>query len=382
MKKLVFALVVAVTLGLVGWRLYEEVWGVAADPSPDQLPMGQNIPLLVEVGEVQFHTFSSRFEAPGELRPRRSVEVMSRISGYLREVTVERGDEVRQGDLIATVEDTDLLQQLGRAEAGVEVAHATVQREEATRRNLEIQVSRYRTLREANLVSEQELEDLESRLRASEASLALAEAQVRQAEATLRELQVQHAQTRIYAPLDGIVGERYVDPGALVGPSTPIVSIVEVAYLKTVVPVTENMVPQLRPGLGATIEVPALGSSGLRGFVTRISPVVATETRTADVEIELENLQRRLMPGMFVKVILDVGQTRRSLMMPRAALLTQGGQQGVYLLNEQMRAVFHPIQIGVIEGDLVEIRSGLEEGTRVITTGAQNLNNGDLVRVR
>ncbi|GAB4234643.1 MAG: efflux RND transporter periplasmic adaptor subunit [Acidobacteriota bacterium] len=381
MKKVIFGFVVVGVLALVGWRLYEEL-SAEADPGRPGPPMAPRAALLVETAQAVPHTFGSRFEAPGELRPRRSVQVMSRISGYLREVNVERGDVVRAGDLVAVVEDLNLVQQIERAEAGIEVARATVLREEATLRNLEVQVRRYRTLRAANLVSEQELEDLESRLRAAEASLALAQAQVRQAEAALRELQVQHAQTKIYASLDGIVEERFVDPGALVGPSTPIVSIVEVARLKTVVPVSEEIIPLLQPGVTANIEVPALARTTIQGQVTRISPVVATETRAADVEIELENPGRRLLPGMFVKVGLEVGRARHSLAIPRAALLTRGEQHGVYLITADMRTAFQPVEIGTIEGDLVEVLSGLEEGTTVVTTGAQILNDGDLVRIR
>ncbi len=384
LKKIILFLVVAALLGLVGIRLYEELGSAsAANGGPAGGP-GARMPraaMLVETAEVRPHVFTSSLDAIGELVPRASVDVMSRVSGRLKEVMVERGDPVSRGQLLAVVDDEDLLQQIRRAEAAIAVARASVQREQASMENLQLQVQRYQKLYQENLLSLQDLQDLESRLRVSVAQVQLAQAQVDQAEASLRELRIQQEQTRIYSPLDGFVGVRYLDPGALVNASVPIVSVVDVSRVKTVVPVPEGDLSRVSPGLSAQIRVDAYPDRVYRGVVTRISPVLNPATRTADIEIEVPNETGVLKPGMFARVSLKADAARPALAIPRAALLTRGEQKGVFLLENNTTTRFRQIEIGRIQGDMVEVVSGLEEGVRVVTSGAQKLNDGDMVTI-
>lgn len=380
MKKLLAFLLVAGFLTLLGLRLYEELGTKAASPGSGN-SAGMRPTLLVELGEASLRQFTTEFEVLGELEPKASVDVMSRISGHLQQVMVERGDEVRAGQLLAVVDDADLRQQIRHAEASVSVARAGVSRDQAVFENLRIQVERYEGLHSEALVSTQDLEELQSRLRSARATVDLAESQVRQAEATLQELKIQQEQTRMYSPLSGVVGQRYLDPGALLNPNTPIVSVLDLSRLKTVVPVTENVLPQVRVGLRALVSTDALGGEAIAGTVTRISPYLSPDTRTADVEIEIANPNRRLRPGMFARVRIDAELSQSSVSIPRSALLTRGDQKGVFLLSEDLRTVFQPLEVGRIEDQIVEVVSGLEAGAKVVTSGAQSLNEGDRVRL-
>lgn len=338
--------------------------------------------MLVDTAQVQPNQFETTLEVLGELKPLAEVDVMSRISGHLQQVLVNSGERVQKGQLLAVVDDVDLRQQIVRAEAATAVARAGVNREEATYRNLLLQVKRYQDLHEEALISTQELEDLESRLYVSEAQVELAKAQVQQAEASLRELGIQQEQTRIYSPLDGFVGSRYLDPGALVSPSVPILSVLDVHQVKTVVPVVESAIQRVRVGLPAEIVVDAYPEEIYEGTVTRITPFLNPETRSADVEIEIANPDNTLKPGMFARVKIDAEISREALSIPRSALLTRGIQKGVYLLTEDMVTVFQPIEIGQIKGNVVEVIEGLEEGVEVVNAGASNLNEGDRVRTQ
>ena len=289
---------------------------------------------------------------------------------------------MQEGQLLAVVDDVDVRQQIIRSQAATAVARAGVNREEATYRNLLLQVKRYQNLHEEALISTQELEDVESRLFVAEAQRELAKAQVQQAEASLRELGLQQEQTRIYSPLNGFVGTRYLDPGALVSPSVSILSVLDVNRVKTVVPVVESDIKRVRMGLPAEIVVDAYPDQVYQGTVTRITPFLNPDTRSADVEIEIANPNQALKPGMFARVKIDVRMTRDALSIPRSALLTRGVQKGVYLLTEDMVTVFQPIEIGQIKGDVVEVVDGLEEGVEIVAVGAQNLNEGDRVRTQ
>ena len=163
-------------------------------------------------------------------------------------------------------------------------------------------------------------------------------------------------------------------------PSVPILSILELERVKTIVPVTESVLYKIRVGLPAEIVVDAYPGRVYRGTVTRISPLLNPETRSADIEIETANPELALKPGMFARVRIDVAVTRNALSIPRSGLIMLGNRQGVYLMTEQQTVVFQPIQIGSIEGDFVEVRDGLDEGSVIVTAGAQNLNEGDRVR--
>ena len=380
MKKLLLILFVGTFLAILGFRLYQELSGGEAAAGGGNFG-GEGPSLLVDMAVVQPHRFETTLEVLGELEPQAEVEVMSRISGRLQQVLVDRGEAVEAGQLLAVVDDVDLQQQIHRAEAAIAVARAGVSREQATSRNLLIQVERYRDLYREALISTQEMEELESRVSVAQAQLELARAQVQQAEASLRELRVQQEQTRIYSPLEGFVGTRYLDPGALVSPSVSILSVLNLNRLKTVVPVSERAIQQVRVGLPAEITVDAYPDQIHKGTLTRITPFLNPETRSVDVEIEIANPNHRLKPGMFARVQIDARIPREALSIPRSALLTRGSQKGVYLLNEDMTTVFQSIQIGQIKGDVVEVLAGLKEGDRIVSAGAQNLNEGDLVRL-
>ena len=379
MKKLIFAVVMLGLLSLLGLRVYQEL---SARAAADQDSRGRRggPAQLVGTATAEPYTFETNLEVLGELRPLAVVEVMSRISGRLREVLVDRGEPVREEQLLAVVDDADLLQQIERAEAAVAVANAAVLRESASHDNLEAQVARFRDLYEESLIAKQDLENLVSRSRVSEAQMELARAQVRQAEASLSEYRIQHDRTRIYSPLTGFVGFRHLEPGALVSPSVPIVSVLDLARVKTVVPVSEGAIDRIRVGLPSEVTVDAYPDRTYRGTITRVSPFLNPETRSADIEIEIANRDGSLKPGMFARVRIDARIARTVLAIPRAALLTRGERKGVFFITKDQSTAFQEIQIGRIEGEVVEVLGGLQEGAQVVTTGAQNLNDGDKVR--
>jgi len=379
-KKIFFLLVLLGVLLAVGFRLYEELESRASSPPGGDPSLVQPV-MLVEMGEVQTQIFRSNLEILGELLPLASVDIMSRVSGRLKELLVERGDRVEKGQLLAVVDDEDLLQQIRRADASILVAEAGVSREQASCDNLEIQTRRYQRLHSESLISTQDLDDVESRLRVAKAQLELAKAQVEQARASLRELRVQQEQTRVYSPLNGFTGTRYLDPGALVSPSLRIVSVIDVSRLKTVVPVGEALLSRVSVGQVGEVAVDAYPGRQYRGRVTRISPFLNPNTRSADIEIEIANESGQLKPGMFARVIIESSQPQPSLAIPRSALLTRGTEMGVFLLSEDLVTHYKLIQIGRIQGDYVEVLGGLERGTPVVTSGAQKLNDGDKVKI-
>ncbi len=367
---------------LLGLRIYEELGSEADSAGSGGGPFGGRGPaaLLVEAATPDYRTFDRSLDVLGEIQAQARVEVMSRISGRLEKVLVDRGDPVKEGQLVATVEDEDLQQQIRRSEASIEVARAGSRREEATLENLRIQLRRFETLHDEDLISIQDLQDLQSRVRVAESQLELAVAQVRQAEAALRELKIQQAQASIYSPLNGLVGIRHLDPGALVSPSVPIVSVLKLDRVKTIIPIPESTLKSVTVGLEAGVSVDAFPDQSYKGRITRISPFLNPETRTADVEIDFPNPGGRLRPGMFARVRIEADLQEQVLAIPRTALIQRGEQKGVFLITADLDTAFKAIEIGRIQDGYVEVVAGLDPSSRLVTTGAQNLNDGDRVR--
>jgi membrane fusion protein (multidrug efflux system) len=204
---------------------------------------------------------------------------------------------------------------------------------------------------------------------------------VDQARASVEELKIQYERTRVYSPMDGVVAERHVDPGALVGQNTPIVRILDLTRLKTIVPVPEGSISDIRQGIDAEVRLDAFPDQTYRGRISRIRPIVDAETRSVNVEIEIENRRETLRPGMFARVRFGGQAGSEAPSVPRSALLTRGNSQGVYVLEDGNVAVFREIDVGRNEGGWLEVLGGLSPADVFITTGAQNVNEGDRVRL-
>lgn len=316
----------------------------------------------------------------GDLLPAAQVAVMPKIGGRLQRLLVDRGDFVARGALIAQVEDQELQQQLQRAEATLGVARATLQQRRSELANFESQLARTRRLYDEKLISTQDLEEVQSRVRTGEAQRDLAEAQIQQAQASINELKINIANARILSPLSGFVAEKHVDRGAMLSPSTAIVTVLDLSSMKTVVNVTEKDIPKIRNGLGAQIEVDAYPGRSFRGRVNRISPMLDPATRTVPIEILVPNDAGILKSGMFARVELSLNRQIEALVIPRDALVTRGTRQGVFVAR-QGKVEFVELEAGLMQQDKVQVLSGLAEGDLVVARGAQSLSPGDSVKV-
>lgn len=341
-------------------------------------PAGEQVP-LVEVDRAKRVPVREQLSLIGALKPEAQVEVSFKISGKLGAVYYDVGDRVRRGALLARLEDEEQRQGVRQAEAALEVAQAQLKQRQAEVENLERQFSRARELHEHNLIPRQELDDIETRLRSARAQLELAMAQVAQSEAGLAQWRIQLEHTRLLAPMAGLVARRYLDPGAMVNPQSPIFSLVDLSKMKILVNVVEGHLSRIKPGLPAQITVDAYPQRSFAGKVARISPVLDPATRTAEVEIELPNTELLLRGEMTARVELALSGERQALVLPREALVQRGHQKGVYILeSETVR--FHPVETGVVQGGNIEV-VGIGEQENVVVRGANLLRDGSRVRV-
>lgn len=373
-----FALVAAASFaGYRVWQAYEKKTTAA---SAGMTKAGAGRVITVSTAQARTMPVREHIEITGSLKPKEQVDVTSKVTGRVQRITVQVGDLVRRGQVLAELEDAELEQQVRRAEAVREVARATVQQRNAELGNAKADADRAKKLFDQGLVARQDYDSKLTAYRVFEAQVSLANAQTEQASAELRELNIQRSQMRITAPLSGYVAQRFLDVGAVVSPATPIVRLVNLSTMVTVANVPEKDVSKLRVGSRATVSVDAFGSNNFEGTVARIAPVLDPATRTALVEVEIANPSGALKAEMFARVRLDVARTRQAVLIPRDSLIYRGQQAGVYVL-EQKKPVFRAVEAGTAHGGDIEVVSNLPSGTTVVTRGAAMLQEGDQIRI-
>jgi membrane fusion protein (multidrug efflux system) len=185
--------------------------------------------------------------------------------------------------------------------------------------------------------------------------------------------------TQIIAPIDGVIAQRMVKQGNLIQLNTALFRIVDTRQLEAVLNVPERELATLRAGLAVTMEVDALPGQPFVGRIDRVSPVVDAGSGTFRVTCAFES-NEVLKPGMFGRIGVIYDRREDALTIPRTALLEDAGESAVFAVRDGA-AVRVPIQLGYINGELAEIRAGLNEGESVVTAGKVTLRDGSKVEV-
>jgi len=402
MRKLVLALSAVLALASLAACNSGEAQGTGGGPGAGGgagRGGGARPPMPVEFAAVKRANVAERVTIVGNLIGAATVEAVPKVNGRLESVSVRLGDSVRKGQQIAKVEDREIREQVHQQEAAFKVSEATIRQREADLKLAQTNLDRNRSLLERQLLPRQTYDDTEARYQAAVAQLDLARAQFEQSKARLDELRINLANTVIASPVDGFVGKRYLDPGAAVSPNAPVASVVAIHTVRMVVNVVEKDVRRLSVGMPAQVQVDAFPGENFVGKVARMAPVFDPQTRTAEMEIEVPNPGYRLKPGMYARVDLTVDSRQNALTVPSNALVDLEGKTGVFVAGSStapgqaprqasnppaqgsapMTAKFQPVSTGIRDGEHVEIRSGLEDGVRVITTGATALKDGDRI---
>jgi membrane fusion protein, multidrug efflux system len=340
---------------------------------------GPRQPMTVELASVKRADLAESMTVVGNLIGAATVEAVPKVSGRLEEVGVRLGDRVRKGQQLAKVEDREIMEQVKQAQASFDVAGATIRQREADLRLAQTNLDRSKNLFDRQLIPKQTFDDTDARYQAAAAQLDLARAQYAQAQARLDELKINLANTVIASPVSGFVGKRSLDPGAWVTPNSSFISVVDIGIVRLVANIVEKDLRRISSGMKTDVAVDAYPGENFLGRIARIAPVLDPATRTAQIEVEIENSQFRLKPGMYAKVTFTVEHRDNVLVVPANAVIDSGGKKGVFLPGDGDVARFQAVTLGMADPAQVEITSGLSEGTRVISTGAAALREGDRI---
>lgn len=324
-------------------------------------------PPLVSVEKVRARDVPVEIHAPVELRPILQADVSSKSLGYLDAVFVDRGDKVKKGQLLAVVRPSDLPDQLNAARGTLAQTEAAVALAKAN-------YDRAKTLAPQGLLSQADLQ-------ASNAALASAEANQQAVRAQIGGLAVKLGETKLYAPMDGLVWQRKLDPGTLVGPlgGGAVVTIVAVDSLRVFVSVNERDAGLLSIDQEAHVEVDALPGKTYTGKVVRLAPAFDPTTRTLDAEVQLPN-PGELRPGMYGRASIVLGIHHDATVVSVSAVQISNSARYVFVLVGD-KVSRRAVTMGVDGGDFLELTEGVKPGEEVVIAGADGLSDGATVRV-
>lgn len=381
MKYLIYAALVVVA-GFLGWRVYQKV----TEPPTAATPRGGARAVPVALEPVRKKTIVEEAEFTGSLEPVSKFIVAPKVAGRLERLSLNIGDPVNTGDLVAVLDSQEYSIQVEQAKAELEVSRANLA-EAANNQEVALrEENRLRELHRVRVSSESELDSVEALHRAAQAKYEVAKAQVTQKEASLRAAEVRLSYTRIHVNWQGdngprYVAERFVDEGALLSVNTPIVSIVDLNPVLAVIYVIERDFPNLQVGQLATLTTDAYKDRRFEGRIIRRAPVVREESRQARVEVEVPNPEGLLAPGMFARVYIRFAEQAEATVVPRSALVQRNGNRGVFLADlGDKKARFVPVRLGIVDATDAQVLEPPLEG-RVVTLGQHLLEDGAAISI-
>lgn len=363
---------------------------------------------MVAVAKTTTQDLSHGLVLTAEFKPNQEVEVMAKVSGYVKKINVDVGDRVKAGQLLATLEIPEMTDDIARSQAGVERAEAEVAhaQEELKRAQTAHEITHISFVRlsevaqkRPGLVAQQEIDDSHSKDLVAEAQVAVARSnhvtamqQVVVNRSELKRMNTMFDYTRVTAPFAGVVTKRYADTGSMIQAGTashsqamPVIRLSENSMLRLILPVPESAVPTVHIGQQVDVKVPTLNRT-FPGRVARFSGRVSIGTRTMDTELDVPNGNMLLMPGMYAEVNLTLSNRAAVLAVPLAAVDRGSEQESltnigkVLVITANNRVEFRKIELGLETSTLVEVRSGLNDGDMVITGNRAGLQAGQEVR--
>ncbi|MDE0106438.1 MAG: efflux RND transporter periplasmic adaptor subunit [Bryobacterales bacterium] len=337
---------------------------------------------------------------PASIEADQRATLYSKVSGYLESIAVDIGDRVSQGQLLAEIDVPEISDQLREGEAELAAAAADRSMAEAELASAgaksKLQALTYERLQavrtaEPDVVSQQDVDEAEAQsdmaaanVREIESQILRIDSRIKQLEAAKQRLQTLLGFAEIRAPFNGIVTDRFVDPGALLQAATSsdsvqkIITVAKVDKMRIAIDVPESEAPYVQAGGAATVTIDAMPGKQFRGSVSRFSRSLNPATRTMRAEIDLPNADGLLLPGMFGRATLTLATRAGAVTVPAEALHAEGKRSFVYqVVGGRARRV--DVETAPGDGIEIEITGGLDGSERVIVAAREPLSDGSAV---
>ncbi len=300
------------------------------------IPVETSLPVRSDVYAV--YSGTAPIEAYAE------ADVIAKVAGEIREVLVEEGDDVEEGQILARLDGDRLRLELNESRARL--------------RKLQRDFDRNRNLKEKGLISEGDFENIQYEMEALQASYNLAS------------LELDYTQIR--APISGVISERYIKLGNTINVGEPVFRVTSIEPLVAYLFVPEREYRQISPGQPVRVDIDALAGAQVFTTVTRVSPSIDPETGTFKVTIEINDAERRIKPGMFGRISIVYDRRENALQIPRSAIVDEMSTTSVFVVEDNV-AIRRPVKTGFSANGLIEIVEGLTDNDNVITVGQVGL---------
>ncbi|HKN23446.1 MAG TPA: efflux RND transporter periplasmic adaptor subunit [Candidatus Acidoferrum sp.] len=354
---------------------------------------------VAAVVKVEQGTLGTPLTLAGAFKPFQDVDVHAKVAGYIKEIYVDVGSHVKEGQTLAVLEVPELQAELQGADAAVrrskeEIrrAQGDVERAKSAHAAVHSMFDRLRQASEqkAGLVAQQEVDnaqakdlEAEAQVSSAEASLNAAQQALAVAQATQQQYKALSDYTRITAPYAGVVTVRYADTGSLIAAGTseskqaePVVKLAQISVLRLVLPIPESIAGGIRLGDPIKVHVQALDKDYV-GKVARFADSLDPDTRTMHTEIDFQNSDGKLMPGMYVVATVPVNGPKNVLTVPLEAVDLKGRDEGTVLLVGPGNILEErKIGLGMQGSTRIQVTGGLQEGDQVVVGSRNEFRSG------
>lgn len=382
---LLFLLIGLVSISFVRCSRRNEAKGNASDLDRKD----RKTVIAAEVAKPQRQDLVRKITLPGSIVAYEQATLYAKVAGYLKSIKVDKGDPVKKGEVLAVIEVPETEKEYEQARAHHDEAKANLQQARAdyeqAKSEYGLQDITYKRVKEVrdqepDVIPQQDVdvargqfEVARSKVNVARSKITAAEAKVNTARASLERISTLIDYTKIKAPFDGVVTQRFADPGALIQTATtsqqvaPIATVMNMDTVRIYADIPEREVPFVRKGNPATITADALAGRTFSGAVTRFATALDPATRTMKTEIQIANRDHSLRPGMYGNVTMVLEKRTNVLTVPATSLSIEGNKKFVYtVVNHKAKKV--AVSTGFDDGSRVEIPQGLTGGEEVIVT--------------
>ncbi|AUC86693.1 efflux RND transporter periplasmic adaptor subunit [Polaribacter sp. ALD11] len=359
MKKYLFLLVL-ITASVFMTSCGSEEKKVTVDTTPV---------IKITTSKVTVNNSNPFLSVSGKIQATNSADLSTRVMGYVKNVHVNVGDKVRKGQLLISINNTDLQAQKGQANAGITQAKTAFA-------NAEKNYNRFKSLFASASVTQKEMDDMR-------ANYQMAKAGLEAANQKKNEINAQLAYSNITAPFSGVVTRKNIDSGDMANPGIPLISLETPKEFEVLAMVPETEISQIKKGTTVSVLVKSLEKT-IKGKVIEVSTSAKNTGGQYLVKVNLEKTDAAILSGMFATVQFPVERKAKSelVLIPADAIVKNGQLSGVYTVSQTNTALLRWLRLGRAYGDEVEVLSGLNADESYIVSADGKLFNGAKVRVQ
>ncbi len=344
---------------------------------------GQKI--SVEFDKIQLADITQSGKFSGSLSPKNTLVISPKISGQLKRVLVNIGDKIKKNQILAVIDDRVFQQEFEKAKASLEIAEANAIQAKQAYEIAENELENQKTLLSKSYISQNEFDRFKTEYVALLAKHKVAQANVISSRASLETAKLDLAETKIKAEWEDtgsmrVVGEKFVDDGIMLNKGTSIMTLLDITKLIAVIYISEMDYSKIKVGQEALITVDSYQDKSFKGKVARIAPMLQQTSRQAKVEIEIENQDLTLKPGMYANIEITFFKKDKVKAVPYQALYKFKEKTGVFLIDQDSLTVqFIELKTGIQNNKFAEIISPDIDG-EVVIIGQDLLKNGSKIQ--